>query len=187
MLSAPSATASADLGSLDLGILGRQNDVALNATRRYELSFTLNTEVILALRPSENPSTGPLSGSARTRFKTFPTISEGCTPSSSPRRTFVPPHGYILYIGIAGLDSDRSLRARYEGLFQAERSRTPPGCKEDDRHLASHPALSLWPCGRQHSIAELRAMERRLITAFLPPFCKDDIEAETRAKMAAFP
>ncbi len=34
--------------------------------------------------------------------------------------------------------------------------------------------------------AELKALEKRLITAFLPPCCRGDIEADTRKMMDAF-
>ena len=48
----------------------------------------------------------------------------------------LPPHGYILYIGIAGRDSNRSLRERYEDYLNEKKVIKLPRIAADDRHLA---------------------------------------------------
>ena len=187
MPSTPSANAPADLGSLNMEALARQNDVALAEIKAYEITFILNTNSILALRPSENPFHWDSIRFGKNEIRDVPNDHRGLYAFIiADQRTFLPPHGYIMYIGIAGRDSDRSLRDRYGDYFKQSELERRPAVKRMivtwHRILRFHFA----PVADNVPSAELEAMEKRLITAFLPPCCKDDIEAETRAMMAAF-
>ena len=99
---------------------------------------------------------------------------------------FLPAHGYIMYIGIAGRNSDRPLRERYRDYLN-------PNDVIDRPRIAR--MISRWgPILRFHfaaidddvSTEELQNFEIRLNTAFLPPCAKGDIEADTKKKRAAF-
>lgn len=187
MPSTPSANTPANLGSLDMKTLARQNDAALAETKAYEIKFILNTDAILALKPSENPFHWNSIGFGKDEIQDVPNDQRGLYAFIiADQRTFLPPYGYIMYIGIAGRDSDRSLRARYEDYFKQSEVARRPALRRMivtwHRILRFHFA----PVDDNISSEELKAMEKRLITAFLPPCCKDDIEADTMAKMAAF-
>ncbi|MYJ51402.1 MAG: hypothetical protein F4093_01810 [Gammaproteobacteria bacterium] len=172
---------------MNMATLAGQIDAALAETKAFEVTFTLNTKIILALQPSENPFLWNSIRFGKNEIQDVPDNQRGLYAFIiADQRTFLPPHGYIMYIGIAGRDSNRSLRERYgDYLTQSEVERRPAVKRmivNWHRILRFHFA----PVDNNIPSAQLRAMEKRLITAFLPPCCKDDIEAETRAKMAAF-
>lgn len=95
----------------------------------------------------------------------------------------LPPHNYIVYIGIAGRNSDRSLRARYKDYF-------------DERKLAKRGGLVMkmvarwqdyltfyfWPIDDNITTQDLQLIEEQLNTALLPPFSTGDIAVETKKK-----
>ena len=184
----PSANAPADLGSLDMETLARQRDVALAEIKAYEIKLTLNIEAILALHPSENPLHWNSIRFDKNQIQHVPNDQRGLYAFIiADQRTFLPPHGCIMYIGIAGRRSRRSLRARYQDYFKPSEVERRPAL---GRMIVNwHPILHFHfaPVDDDVTSEELEAMEQRLITAFLPPCCKDDIEADTRAMMAAFP
>ena len=188
MPSTPSADTPADLGSLDMQALEGQNDAALAETKAFEIKFILNTHAILALEPSENPFHWNSIRFGKSEIQHVPNNQRGLYAFIiADQRTFLPPHGYIMYIGISGRDSDRSLRARYQDYFKQSEVERRPAVRR--MIVAWHPILRFHfaPVDDDVPSAELKAMEKRLITAFLPPCCKDDIEADTKAMMAAFP
>ena len=188
MPSTPSATTSADLGSLDMAALAAQNDAALNQIKAYEIRFVLNTEAILALDPSENPFHWNSITFGKDEIKHVPNDQRGLYAFIiADLRTFLPPHGYIMYIGIAGRRSCRSLRARYQDYFEPSELARRPALGRMICYW--HPILRFHfaPVDDNVTSAELEVMEQRLITAFLPPCSKGDIKADTRAMMAAFP
>ena len=188
MSSTPSANAPADLGSLDMAALTEQNDVALAQIKAHEIKFVLNTDAILALDSSEHPFHWNSIRFGKDEIQEVPNDQRGLYAFIiADQRTYLPPHGYIMYIGIAGRDSDRSLRARYEDYFKHSEIERRPAVRR--MIVAWHSILRFHfaPVDDNVPPAKLKAMERRLITAFLPPCCKDDIEADTMEMMAAFP
>lgn len=98
----------------------------------------------------------------------------------------LPPHGYILYIGIAGRDSNRSLRARYKDylnwktVLKRARIARMIGCWRPILRF------SFAPVEETVTSADLKNIERRLNTALMPPFSINDMDAETRRMMKAF-
>ncbi len=187
MPSTPSADTPADLGSLNMETLARQRDVALAEIRAYEIKFILNTDAILALEPSENPFHWNSIRFDKNEIQHVPNDQRGLYAFIiADQRTFLPPHGYIMYIGIAGRHSRRSLRARYQDYFKPSEVGRRPALGW--MIVNWHPILRFHfaPVDDKVTTAELEAMEQRLITAFLPPCCKGDIEADTKAMMAAF-
>ena len=99
----------------------------------------------------------------------------------------LPPHSYILYIGIAGRDSRRSLRARYRdylnrrSLLKRERIARMVVC------WGSILRFFFAPVEEAVSSEDLKNIERELNSAFMPPFSISDLDAETRQMKRAFP
>lgn len=105
-----------------------------------------------------------------------------CLPSES-----LPPHGYILYVGMAGRDSARSLRERYRDYLIPS--------KIVKRHTIIR-MIGNWrsvlrffyaPVEDDVSSEDLKEMERQLNTAFMPPFSLNDLKAGVAARRRAFP
>lgn len=106
-----------------------------------------------------------------------------CHPSN-----ILPPHGYVIYVGIAGLQSDRPLRERYKDYL-------------NERHLQKkrpHIAhmIGNWqdvlrfyfaPIDDSFSSENLEKLEKQINTALMPPFVRGDLEADTKQKKRAFP
>jgi hypothetical protein len=98
----------------------------------------------------------------------------------------LPPHGYILYIGIAGRNSNRSLRARYTDYLNEKKVRKRARIA---RMIGTwHQVLRFFfaPVGSNISSDDLKTLEQQLNTALMPPFSEGDLEAETKKKRRAF-
>ena len=104
-----------------------------------------------------------------------------CQPSK-----VLPPHGYILYIGIAGKDSNRPLRARYRDYLNAKKimKRTKIAFMIGNWHQVLR--FFFAPVGDDVSSADLQNLERHLNTALMPPYSDRDMEADVRDKRRAF-
>lgn len=98
----------------------------------------------------------------------------------------LPTHGYILYIGIAGRDSQRSIRDRYKDYLNVKKILKRP-------HIAN--MIGNWekvlrffyaPVDDQFTSEQLQELEKKLNVAFLPPFSKGDLEAEIKQMRGAF-
>ena len=98
----------------------------------------------------------------------------------------LPPHGHILYIGIAGRASDRSLKARYKDYLNPrkviKRERIARMIGTWHQVLRFHFA----PIDDSMTSEQLEQLEKDLNTALLPPFSEGDLEAETKKKRRAF-
>lgn len=104
-----------------------------------------------------------------------------CQPSE-----ILPPHGYILYIGIAGRDSNRSLRERYKDYLQKSHIR---------KRSKIYFMIGTWsevlrfffaPVEENVSSDELKTLEKQLNTALMPPLSQKDLEAEIKEMKRAF-
>lgn len=98
----------------------------------------------------------------------------------------LPPHGYVLYIGIAGRDSERPLRERYRDYLNNNKV-----LKRDRiaRMIGTwHPVLRFFfaPVDDAVSSEDLKTLEKQLITALMPPFSEGDLEAGIKRKRRAF-
>lgn len=98
----------------------------------------------------------------------------------------LPPHGYVLYIGIAGRKSNRSLRARYRDYLNEkkvlQRSRIA-------RMIGTwHEVLRFYfaPVGDEVTSEQLEEIEMVLNTALMPPFSEGDLQADIKKKRRAF-
>jgi len=104
-----------------------------------------------------------------------------CHPSD-----VLPPHGYVLYIGIAGRKSQRSLRARYKDYLNHRKI-----IKRERIALMIgnwHEVLRFYfaPVDEDISSEELEKLEQQLNTALIPKFSVGDLEAETKRMRRAF-
>ena len=103
-----------DLGPLDIDSLTEKHDAAVSAIKSYETRFILNTNRILSLDSSENPLQWNSIKYGKNEINDVPDNRRGVYAFViCHQKAFLPSHGYIMYIGIAGRDSNRSLRDRY--------------------------------------------------------------------------
>lgn len=97
-----------------------------------------------------------------------------------------PPHGYIMYIGIAGRKSDRNLRARYRDYLRPAKIAKRDGIT---RLIGTwHQVLKFYfaPVGDGVTSEDLEKLETQLNNAFMPPFSYGDIDAGLKAAIRAF-
>ncbi len=104
-----------------------------------------------------------------------------CEPSD-----VLPPHGHVLYIGIAGRKSNRSLRARYGDYLNPKKVAK----RERIAYMIGtwHEVLHFFfaPVDDAMTSDELEELERQLNSALLPPYAEGDLEAGIKAKRKAF-
>lgn len=98
----------------------------------------------------------------------------------------LPPHGYILYIGIAGRNSERPLRDRYKDYLNEKKV-----IKRDRiaRMIGTwYQVLRFFfaPVDGAVSSEDLKTLEKQLNTALMPPFSEGDLEADVKRKRRAF-
>lgn len=98
----------------------------------------------------------------------------------------LPPHGYILYMGIAGRNSSRSLRERYQDYLYP---------KKVIKRAAISRVMGNWrrvlqfvfaPVDDTVTTEDLERLEIQLNTALIPPYSVMDIDAEVRAQRRAW-
>ncbi|MBV7259367.1 hypothetical protein [Erythrobacter crassostreae] len=98
----------------------------------------------------------------------------------------LPPHGYVMYIGIAGRRSNRSLRSRYRDYLNT---------RKVAKRLTIARLIGTWhnilqfqfaPVDADMSSEDLEQLEKQLNSCMMPVFSDGDLEAETKAKRKAF-
>lgn len=99
----------------------------------------------------------------------------------------LPPHGYVLYIGIAGRNSDRSLRERYRDYLTPGRLSKRDGIKAMIGRWHEVLRFFFAPVGDDFSSDDLQKLERQLNTALIPPYSVRDMDADVKRKRKAFP
>ena len=98
----------------------------------------------------------------------------------------LPPHGYILYVGIAGRNSNRSLRARYKDYLNARRVLKR---ERIARMIGTwHEVLRFYFASVEDDLSteNLQELEKQLNTALMPTFSEGDLQADTKRKRRAF-
>lgn len=98
----------------------------------------------------------------------------------------VPPHNYIMYIGIAGRKANRSLRERYRDYLTE--SKIKKRAKIARMIIDWEPVLKFYyaPVEDHVSSDDLIDTERKLNTALMPPCSVGDLEGETKQQRRAF-
>lgn len=98
----------------------------------------------------------------------------------------LPPHGYIMYIGIAGRKSNRSLKARYKDYLNEKKVIKRARIARMIGHWSAVLNFCFAEVGDDVSSEDLELLEKQLNTALVPPFSEGDIEADTKQKRRAF-
>ncbi len=98
----------------------------------------------------------------------------------------LPKHSYILYIGIAGLNSKRSLRARYRDYFSVSKVIRRPRIARMIAKWSQVLRFHYATIGDEITSDQLRGLEKQLIGALMPPMSIGDLEASLKRKKAAF-
>ena len=98
----------------------------------------------------------------------------------------LPPHGYILYMGIAGDDSNRPLRERYREYLTPSKVKSRAGIARmiGDWHEVLQFIFA--PVEDNMPTQDLQRLETQLNTALIPPYSEGDIDADVRARRRAF-
>ena len=98
----------------------------------------------------------------------------------------LPPHGYILYMGIAGRNSDRPLRERYRDYLSPAKVRKRGGIARVIGNWRNVLQFVFAPVEDHVSTQDLEQLERQLNTALIPPYSQRDMDADLRRKRAAW-
>ena len=163
---------------------------ATNEIARYKLDFILSQSKMIE---KENEYVIPflawnsISYGVEEELDKVPDNKRGVYAFAICQQSVVlPPHGYILYIGIAGRDSKRSLRERYKDYLNEHEVRKRDGIA---RMIGTwHEVLRFFfaPIDDDVSSDDLKTLEQQLNTALMPPFCVNDLEADIKRKRRAF-
>ena len=98
----------------------------------------------------------------------------------------LPPHGYILYMGIAGRNSSRSLRERYQDYLYPKRVIKRGNISRVMGNWRSVLQFVFAAVDDTVSTEDLQRLEIQLNTALIPPYSEKDIDAEVRAQRNAW-
>lgn len=102
------------------------------------------------------------------------------------KNNILPHHGYVMYIGIAGRNSNRTLKDRYKDYLNEKKI-----LKRDHivRLIATWgEALSFFyaTISPDFNSKQLEKLEEEINNALLPPFSKGDLRAEFKSMRGAF-
>lgn len=100
----------------------------------------------------------------------------------SVENSFIPTHGYIVYIGITGARAKRDLRARYGDYLRDRRLGSKrPRIREMFARWGEH--LDFWFAPCPDRALDLEALEKEINTMILPPFVEKDFEPWARPEI----
>ena len=154
---------------------------------KYQFEVTLHPERLAAANSELEPLAWDSIPYGRDEIHRIPDDKRGIYAFAISCPSYVLPlHSYILYIGIAGHDSGRSLRARYrdylneQRLLKRERFARMVDCWGPILRFCFAPVEATVTSD------DLKNMERQLNTALLPPLSINDLDAQTRRMQRAF-
>lgn len=102
---------------------------------------------------------------------------------AQPEGPGLPPHGYLMYVGITGDATSRTLRTRYGDYLVEQKVLKRANIHFMLKNWAGHLRFSFAPVlDRRYS---LRSLEKKLCDALIPPFNSNDFSAELRPKVRA--
>ena len=174
--------------ALDLQKIRAARDAAAEVVQKYKIEFTLNAERISSLVLPQFPlDWNSIKFDDDSQINNIPDDKRGVyafvvAADSLP----LPTHGYIMYIGIAGRQSERSLRDRYRDYLDTNHILKRPKVM---RMVATwHDVLRFFfaPVDNQITSEQLESLERTLNAAWMPPCVEQDVDATTRAMRKAF-
>ena len=106
-----------------------------------------------------------------------------CVCKESP---VLPTHCYVMYIGIAGRKSNRSLRARYREYLNAKKVLKRARIARMIGTWNSVLRFYFAPIDEEITGDQLEQIEKELSSALLPPMSEGDIEAGIKNQRRAF-
>lgn len=169
------------------GLLHDFVNASIEQVRKYQLTVTLNPDRLMAVDAELERLVWDSIPYGPAEVDRIPDDKRGIYAFAiSYPSDVLPFHSYILYIGIAGHDSQRSLRARYRDYLN-ERSLL--------KRVKVGVMVGLWgpilrfcfaPVEETVTSEDLKNIERKLNTAIMPPFSINDLDAETRRMRRAF-
>ena len=99
----------------------------------------------------------------------------------------LPIHRYVMYIGIAGRQSNRSLRERYKDYLNAKKlMKRSARVRRLFGEWSSMLRFYFAPVSDEVSSEQLEQIEKELNGALLPPMSKGDLEADVKQQRDAF-
>ena len=104
----------------------------------------------------------------------------------SVENEFFPNNSLILYIGIAGRKSDRSLRERFSDYHSRSKILKRPKISRMLSRWREVLVFYYAPIETAISSSSLELFEKQLSTLFLPPMGSGDVEANLKKKRSAF-
>lgn len=160
---------------------------AANAIAKFKVPFTLSTDQFGRDDFVIDPLQWQSIGYGDAEIANVPDDRRGIYAFAiSKESTILPPHGYVLYIGIAGRKSNRSLRARYRDYLNAKQVLKR---ERIARMIGTwHPVLRFYFAAVDNAITsdQLEEMERQLNSTLIPPFSEGDLEAGLKKQRRAF-
>ena len=105
----------------------------------------------------------------------------------SHRNPVLPLHGYVLYVGIAGYNSNRSLQDRYRDYLNTKKILKRDRVKAMIANWADVLHFVYAPVECSVSSDDLIALEKEINGALLPPYSPGDREAQLKAMERMFP
>lgn len=173
---------------MELGLLNDFANEANDEIGKYRIPFTLSPQKIISNEFAFDSLNWESVSYGDAEIDMVPDDKRGvyafviCHQS-----TILPAHGYVLYIGIAGRKSNRSLRARYKDYLNQRKVLKRAGIA----YMIGtwHEVLRFFfvAIDEDTSSEELEKLEEQLNTALLPPYSIGDLEADTKRKRRAFP
>lgn len=160
---------------------------AIEEIGRFRIVFTLSPSKIMTNDYVVNQLSWSSIKYGKAEIQEVPDDKRGvyafaiCQPSK-----VLPPHGYVLYSGIAGKGSSRSLRERYKDYLNNKKIMKRPKIAFMIGNW--HEALRFFfaPVDDAVSTEDLQTLETQLNTALLPPYPDRDMIAEVRTMRRAF-
>ena len=154
---------------------------------KYQFAVTLEPDKLMAVDSTLQPLAWRSIPYGHDQIHEVPNDKRGIYAFAiSHPSDVLPPHGYILYIGIAGRDSDRSLQERYRDYLNRGKVRKRERIARMIVCWRSILRFLFAPVEESVTSEDLKNMERRLNTALMPPLSINDVDAETRQMRRAF-
>ncbi len=163
-------------------------DKVTQELRKYEIEFTLSPEKMKASGRGTRSLVWDSISYGSTEIEKVPNDKRGVYAFAVCQLSGVlPPHGYILYIGVAGRNSQRPLRERYKDYLYPSRIRRRPGISAMIGTWSEVLRFFFAPVDEGVSSDQLLTIEKQLINSLMPPFSVGDLAADVRFMKRAFP
>ena len=180
--------AATKIPTLDLGVIRDRVDLAAQKFAKFKVTFALNPEFMSATTYRLDSLSWSSVRYGLDDAHKVPNDKRGVYAFVvSHCGDVLPPHGYVLYVGIAGRRSDRPLQARYRDylntkkILKRDNITAIVGNWSDVLHFAYAPVPdSLSP-------DDLMALEVEIASALLPPFSKGDLKATIKKMKRMYP